>query len=210
MAEYVARDRPGHDQLALHPVRQGRQHRPHRPARARADHPEGGLGRARRDRDLAAHPRGDRRRDGRLRRRGGRRRGDRHHQPARDDRGLGPRDRRAGLQRDRLAGHAHRRRSCASWPATRASTGCARRHRPAALDLLLRARRSSGSSTTSTAPASGPRTASCRSAPWTPGCCGTSPAARTAASTSPTSPTRSRTLLMDLETLDWHEPRRSS
>ena len=48
-------DRPGHDQLALHPVRQGRQHRPHRPARARADQPEGGLGRARRDRDLAEH-----------------------------------------------------------------------------------------------------------------------------------------------------------
>ena len=59
----------------------------------------------------------------------------------------------------------------------------ARRDRPAALDLLLRARRSRGSSTTSTARASGPRTASCCSARWTPGCCGTSPAARTAAST---------------------------
>ena len=33
----------------------------------------------------------------------------RHHQPARDDGGVGPGDRRAGLQRDRLAGHAHGR-----------------------------------------------------------------------------------------------------
>ena len=31
-----------------------------------------------------------------------------HHQPARDDRAVGPRDRRAGAQRDHLAGHAHR------------------------------------------------------------------------------------------------------
>ena len=60
-----------------------------RPARARADQPAGRLGRARRDGDLAAHARGDRRRAGRLGRRGGRRRGDRHHQPARDDRASG-------------------------------------------------------------------------------------------------------------------------
>ena len=33
----------------------------------------------------------------------------RHHQPARDDHRLGPRDRRAGPQRDRLAGPPHRR-----------------------------------------------------------------------------------------------------
>ena len=31
----------------------------------------------------------------------------RHHQPARDDRGVGPRDRQAGAQCDRLAGSPH-------------------------------------------------------------------------------------------------------
>ncbi len=121
---------------------------------------------------LAAHARGDRRGAGELRCRGRRHRGDRHHQPARDDRRLGPRDRRADLQRDRLAGHAHRRRSCASSPATRAWTGCARppgcRCPPTS-----RGRRSPGSSTTWTAPASGRRTASWRSGRWTPGSCGT-------------------------------------
>ena len=44
---------------------------------------------------------------------------------------------------------------------------------PAAGHLLLRARRSSGSSTTSTAPASRPSAATWRSATPTPGCCGT-------------------------------------
>ena len=37
-----------------------------------------------------------------------RHRGRRHHQPARDDARLGPRDRRADPPRDRLAGHPHR------------------------------------------------------------------------------------------------------
>ena len=37
------------------------------------------------------------------------RRGHRHHQPARDDHRLGPRDRQADLQRHRLAGPPHRR-----------------------------------------------------------------------------------------------------
>ena len=53
-----------------------------------------------------------------------------------------------------------RRRSCARSPACRS--------RPTSP-----ARRSSGSSTTSTAPASGPRTASWPSGRWTPGCSGT-------------------------------------
>ena len=103
------RHRSGHHQLALHPLRQGRRDRPRRPARARADQPEGRLGRARRDRDLAPHAPGHQRRDGRLRRRGRRHRGDRHHQPARDRGGVGPGDGRADPQRDRVAGHAHRR-----------------------------------------------------------------------------------------------------
>ena len=140
-----------------------------RPARARADHPEGGLGRARRQGGLAAHARGDRRRAGQLRPRGGRHRRGRHHQPARDDGRLGPRDRRADPQRDRLAGHAHRRdraRARRRRPAARRSPGC--RSRPTSAG-----RRSSGSWTTSTAPASARRTASSRSGRWTPGCCGT-------------------------------------
>ena len=77
------------------------------------------------ERDLAAHARGDRRGAGAVRRAGRRRGGDRHHQPARDDGGVGSRDGRADPQRDRVAGHAHRASSCASWRATRASTACA-------------------------------------------------------------------------------------
>ena len=67
------------------------------------------------DRDLGQHPRGDRGRAGQGRpdRQGHRRR--RHHQPAGDRAGLGPHHRRAGLQRDRLAGHPHRRDLPASW-----------------------------------------------------------------------------------------------
>ena len=45
--------------------------------------------------------------EGRPQRRGHRRR--RHHQPARDGAGVGQDHRRAGVQRDRLAGHPHRR-----------------------------------------------------------------------------------------------------
>ena len=50
-----------------------------------------------------------------------RHRRDRHHQPARDDAGLGPRDRPAARARHRLAGPPHRRRSAPSCapPATR-------------------------------------------------------------------------------------------
>ena len=68
-------------------------------------------------RDLGRHPRGG----ARGARRGGRERRDarrhRHHQPARDRRGLGPRHRRAAAPRDRLAGPAHGRA---------AATSCAR------------------------------------------------------------------------------------
>ena len=55
----------------------------------------------------------------------------------------------------------------------------ARGHRACRCRPTSPARRSSGSSTTSTARASAPRTASWRSGRWTPGCCGTSPAAST-------------------------------
>ncbi len=53
---------------------------------------------------------------------GGGRRRDRHHQPARDHRGVGSRDRGADRQRDRLAGQAHRRRvRCAARARPRAA-----------------------------------------------------------------------------------------
>ena len=90
----------------------------------------------------------------------------------RETRRVGPRDRRADPQRDRLAGHANRsararaRRRGGRRPAARTRSGC--RSRPTS-----RGRRSAGCSTTSTARGSGPRPASWRSAPWTPGCCGT-------------------------------------
>ena len=52
-SRFILFDQDGHD-------------RRRRPARARADHPAGGLGRARPEGDLAAHARGDRRRAGRA------------------------------------------------------------------------------------------------------------------------------------------------
>ena len=73
-------------------------------------YPEAGLGRARPDGDLGALAGGHRRAPwhnvGHHRRRP---RCRRHHQPARDDGRLGQDDGQAGLQRDRLAGHADRR-----------------------------------------------------------------------------------------------------
>ena len=135
-----------------------------RPARARADLPAGRLGRARPGRDLEQHPGGDRRgaRAGRPQR--GRHRGRRHHQPARDAVVWDRTHRQAGPQRDRLAGHPHRSRS-----STQLGRG-RRRRTGTANGRACRWRRTSpgprcaGSSTTSTAPASGPRPASCCSA----------------------------------------------
>ncbi len=134
-------------------------------------------------------------RQGRHRR--ARRRRDRHHQPARDDGGVGPRDRHADRQRDRLAGPAHGA-DCATRcaPPGHAPT-FAREDRPRARRLLLghqaqvaarqRARR---------ARARGDA-ASSRSAPSTRGSSGTSPAARARA---PTRRNASRTLLFDIHT----------
>ena len=61
----------------------------------------------------------------RARRGAGRRGRDRHHQPARDDRRVGPPHRRAGAQRDRLAGHAHRRARARAARGPRGWTACA-------------------------------------------------------------------------------------
>src|SRR5699024_10514394 len=78
--------------------------------------------------------------------------------------------------------------SATSWPVTRGPTstrsGSVCRWRPTSP-----APRSSGSSTTSTAPASGPKRGTCCSATPMPGCCGTSPAGPRGECTSPTSPT---------------------
>ena len=72
----------------------------------------------------------------------------RHHQPAGDHPGLGPAT-PAGrcANADRLAGHPHRRRCCASWPATYGEDRFRGPHRPAAGHLLRRARSCAGCST---------------------------------------------------------------
>ena len=134
---YVGGDRPGHDQLALHPVRPRRADRPRRPARARADHAARRLGRARPEGGVAAHARGDRRRAGEL----GREAGDiaaigitnQRETTVVWDRETGEpvynaivwQDTRTGAARARVRGRRGRR------PA-------ARPRRPAAVDLLLR------------------------------------------------------------------------
>ena len=114
-------------------------------------YPEAGLGGARPDGDLGAHAGGDRRGAGRRPARApttspalG------HHQPARDDGRVGQEHRRAGPQRDRLAGHAHRR-LVDEYSQGRRSGPLPRADRPAAGDLLLGAEGRAGCSTTSTA-----------------------------------------------------------
>ncbi len=118
---------------------------------------------------------------------------------------MGPRDRRADPQRDRVAGHAHRSRSSASWPATRASTASATS--PASPSPPTSpGRRSRGCSTTSTARASARRTASCCSAPSTRWVLWNLTGGKDGGIHITDVTNASRTLLMDLETLDWHEP----
>ena len=65
--------------------------------------------------------------------------GGRDHQPARDGAGLGQEHRRAGLQRDRLAGHPHRRHRQAARRPRRRRRAVQGQGRPAAGHLLLRA-----------------------------------------------------------------------
>ena len=107
--------------------------------------------------------------------------------------------RRAGAQRDQLAGHAHRPRSSASWPATSARTasasaaGC--RWRPTS-----RAPSCAGCSTPCPACASAPRRARCCSGRWTRGCIWKLTGRHLTDVTN-----ASRTMLMGLETLDWDD-----
>ena len=110
-----------------------------RPEGTRADLPACGLGRARREGDLDQHPRGHGGRAGQGRPAGLRHRGGRHHQPARDGARLGQEHRRAGLQRDRLAGHPHRRHRQAARRPRRRRRALQGQGRAAAGHLLLRA-----------------------------------------------------------------------
>ena len=99
---------PGNRLFAVPDLRLGGARRLRRPEGAPPHLPAPRLGRARPRGDLAQR---------RLRRAGGavegavaggRPDGARHHQPARDDRRVGPGDRPPGAQRHHLAGHAHR------------------------------------------------------------------------------------------------------
>ena len=116
-----ARHRPGDHLEPGHRLRRAHERRGERPGGVPAALPTVGLGRARPRRHLGL----DRRRLPRRHRAGGRRPGrhrrHRHHQPARDDAGLGPRHRPAARPRHRLAGPAHRASSApsSSAPATR-------------------------------------------------------------------------------------------
>ena len=121
-------------------------------------------------------------------RRAARRRCHRHHQSTRDGRGLGSRDRRADLARDRLAGHPHPGSRRTGSPPTAARRGS--RSRPACpWRPTSRQPRSPGSSTTSTARAPEPRRANSPSAPPTSWVLWNLTGGPTAAFTRPTSRT---------------------
>ena len=128
----------------------------------------------------------------------------RHHQPARDRGGVGPEDRPAVLQRDRLAGHPDRPDRLRA-----GARGQGRRDpaegRPAAGDVLLRRQDPVDPGERRRRPRGGRGAATRSSATPTPGCCGTSPAAPTAASHVTDVTNASRTMLMNLETLDWDD-----
>ena len=115
----------------------------------------------------------------RERRRGG------HHQPARDDRRVGPRHRRAGGAGHRVA-EPHHRRSLRGAARGRPRGARARPHRACRSTPTSAAPRSPTSSMPSRACVRAPRPASSASAPSTASSSGASPAA---APTSPTSPT---------------------
>ena len=165
-------DRPGHHQHAVHGLRPRGQRRQRGPEGARADLPEAGLGRARR-----------RRRSGRARRRSSTRRST---PPARapttSPASASPTSARRRSCGTRRPASRSTTRSCGR---TRARTSSSTSTRPTAARRASRrrsacrwrptspARRSAGSSTTSTARRSGPIRVTCCSATWTPGSSGT-------------------------------------
>ena len=124
----------------------------------------------------------------------------RDHQPARDDGAVGPRDRRAGAQRDHLAGHAHRppraraRRRRGAGPLPRAL-------RAPAGDVLLGPEDPLAARQRRRACASGPRPATCCSGRSTRGCIWN----LTGAPRHRRRRTPSRTMLMNLASLDWDD-----
>ncbi len=180
------RPRPRHHQFARHPVRSRRRIVAVGAARVPADLPAARLGRARPGGDLGDPDRRGRRGAGTRTAAPARHRGHRHHQPARDHGRLGPRDRQADPQRDRLAGPPHR--GVLRSPEARRPRGVhPREDRPGDRRLLLGHQARLDSRQRRRAPGPRPRPASWRSAPSTPGWCGSSPAAPR---TSPTSPTR--------------------
>ena len=129
--------RPGHDQFARDRVRPRRRDPRVGAPGIPADLSAAGLGRARPDRDLGDPVGRAARSAGQGAHRRARHRGDRHHEPARDDRAVGARDRAPDRQRDRLAGPPHRA------DVRRAARGGAgadvrREDRPRARRVLLR------------------------------------------------------------------------
>ena len=151
---------------------------------ARGDRPRRWMRRARQPRDVAA---------------------DRHHQPARDRRRLGPRA-PASRSTTRSSGRTPARSRLVD--ALAADGGVDRFREQTGLPLATYF------SATKIAwildnvdgrRATAPRPASCCSAPPTPGCSGTSPAAPAAASTSPTSPTPAARCSWTCATLDWDD-----
>ncbi len=128
--------RPGHDEHPVHGVRPRRPRGGAAPARARAGPPPRRVGRARPARDLGPDPDGDGHGPDPCRPRRVRPRRDRGDQPARDRDRLGPAHRPAAAQRDRLAGHAHRRDRPGA-RGRRAWRGHPGAGRPAAGDVLL-------------------------------------------------------------------------
>ena len=145
--------RPGHHLLARHPFRRRacdrgaiaqQEFTQHYPQSGWVEHDAEEIwAQRRRHRAATAHaprpaspPRDDRRH--------------RHHQPARDDRGLGPQHRQADPPRHRLAGPAHRRPLREHCKAQGMEPLVTARDRPAARPLFLRHQDRAGCSTMST------------------------------------------------------------
>ena len=123
-AQAARRDRPGNHQHARDPVRSRRHGRGARSARARADPPPRGLGRARRPRGVDAHTGGDRRcaRASRRERRARSSRSASQTSARRPSSGIAP---PASPCTTRSSGRTPAPpRSYASWPASRVSTAC--------------------------------------------------------------------------------------
>ena len=165
-------DRPGDDLDPRDPVRCAARVSRASAQREFAQHyPAPRLGRARSRAKSGATRSRLRARRWRQRLDAGRVAGDRHHQPARDGRRLGPRDRRADPPRHRLAGPPHRRRlRRAARPTAQRSWSASG---PACCSTPISPRpRSPGSSTMCPARGPGPSAASSRAAPSTASCCG--------------------------------------